>query len=253
MRRLTVAGCVCLIIAVASFVIAQSTQALIVLTPSLETVNAGEEFDVSIYVQDAEGVYGSSLELAYDPQALEVILVNDQAVSPGDFFGDSPGFPLKNGADAVSGVIEYALTLRQPAEPVTGSGTLGTVRLRALQDGPTVLDVTEARFLSPVFEEVNGVKIARSVNELPVAAQNLEIGVGDGVVTSGAAQAIATQPSEMSVQPVTANIPQVMAMPAQPSRLPLIVIGTAFFMVGLMLFTLSLGAYVKLHRQYSYQ
>jgi hypothetical protein len=224
------------------------------LTTPLEQVSAGDTFAVTIQIRDVAGVYGGLVELAYDPQTLEVIQVDNQAVTPGDFFAGQPGFPLKNGADPASGVIEYALTLRQPALPVTGSGSLGTVQFRALRDGAAQINIAQASLLSPRFEEINGRTIARSVDEIPVNVQGLAIHVGGSGM-----QTVVQPPAEAPQQPqVVQAVPQtVRANPSalvQPTPGPstAVMMGVIFFIIGLLLFTFSVGAYVRLRRQYAW-
>ena len=100
-----------------ALVFAQGDSALISLTVPVTSVQAGDTFAVDIQVNGANGVYGSSLKLTYDPQILQVQTTDSGAVTAGDFFGGQPGFTLKNEADLAGGTVEYALTLRQPAEP----------------------------------------------------------------------------------------------------------------------------------------
>jgi hypothetical protein len=112
-----------------------------------------------------------------------------------------------------------------------------------------VVDVIEARLLAPVFEDVNGVKIAQRVDELPVSVQNLMIDVGSGntdvvaIVPTTAAQPVSLPGITQSQATISITV---------PSRWLIIAAGTLFFMIGLALFTFSLGSYVKLRRQYSH-
>lgn len=215
---------------------------------------AGEVFTVRIQVADVTGVYGGNLELRYDPQALEALVMDNQTViAPGDFFGDRPGFTLKNGA--TDGRIEYAITLRQPAEPVTGSGTLGTLQFRALRDGEAQIEVTAASLLAPRFEEVNGQRIARAIDEVPVETQGLRVNIGSTAPVAAVVQP--TVPALLEPLPV---VPAAEAQPQNPVTIlpaaaptvsawsPAVLIGVLFFAIGLMLFTLGLGTYVRLRR-----
>ncbi len=242
-----------------SVVSAQSGK--ISLTVPVDQVSMGETVAVTIAVQDVAGVYGGSIELSYDPQILEVLQPENQPVTPGDFFANQPGFPLKNVADVTTGSIEYAMTLRQPAQPVTGSGSLGTLQFRALQDGAVQINVVAASLLSPRFEVVNGQTIARSVDEVPVEVQGLTLNIGAGgqtvvqqtpvpAVTEVQSQAVAAVPQSAPVASVPQSAP-LYVQPAPPLS-PVVMAGLAFFVVGLLLFTFSLGTYVRLRRQYAW-
>ena len=94
-------------------------EALVSLAASPGVAGIGDEVTVTVHVQDVTNAYGGSFKFAYDPKALEVIVQSEGAVTPGDFFGDQPGMSMRNRADAETGIVEYALTLRQPATPVS--------------------------------------------------------------------------------------------------------------------------------------
>lgn len=240
-------------------VFAQGESALVTLSAPANPVNAGDTFTVTIQVGNAAGVYGGSLKLTYDPLALEAIVTDAGVVAPGDFFGGQPGFTLKNTAEA--GTVDYATTLRQPAEPVTGSGILGTIQFRALQAGTVDIAISEASLLAPRFEEVNGRKIARSVDEVPVQTQGTTISTtGEGVVVNATldeAQLVDQPVGDGEVfQPWAIENPQpVLLIEPMGTRgpSPAVVAGIAFFLAGLLLFTMGVGSYVRLHRQLNWQ
>jgi hypothetical protein len=244
-------------------VFAQSDSALVTLSAPADPVNAGDTFTVTIQVGNATGVYGSSLKLTYDPLALEAISTDAGVVTPGDFFGNQPGFTLKNLTDTVAGTLDYATTLRQPAEPVTGSGILGTIQFRALTDGTAEIAIVEASLLAPRFEEVNGRKIARAVDEVPVQTQNATISTtGAGMVIDATPMLDESQLVEQFTedsdvfQPWAMDNPEPVLMiePVTTGGSSVAVIaGIAFFMAGLLLFTMGVGSYVRLHRQLSWQ
>ncbi len=228
---------------------AQSASPLLWLEAETGQVTAGQEFAVNVYVSEAVGVYGGSFKLSYDPQALEVVLTDSRAVAPGTFFGGQSGFTLKNSADAQTGVIEYALTLTQPAEPVSGQGQIGTVVFRALRDTPVIVEALEARLLSPEFVEVNGRRIARQINEVETRLQGFSL---------AAASTTVSEPVSVPQQPEAQ--PQV-AAPSSPAPLRMsnmvsfnrtsVMIGGLLFMIGLGLFVMSIGVYISLRRDYT--
>jgi hypothetical protein len=102
------------------------------LSPEGYQASAGEEFTITVNIGDTSGVYGGSFLFSYDPQVLEVVVTDNHVVTPGDYFQDMPSFVLQNSVNAQEGTIEYALTLTQPAEPVSGGGVIGTITFRAL-------------------------------------------------------------------------------------------------------------------------
>ncbi len=219
---------------------AQETPAQLWLSPGTLQVQPGQEFTVTVNVADAVGVYGGSFKLAYDPQVLEVVISDNRVITAGDLFEGRPSFTLKNSANAQEGVIEYALTLTQPAEPVTGAGVLGTVTFRALSEASLSLTPIEARLLSPEFSEVDGRLIAQRINEVEVQMQ--------GMTLSVAANA-ASQPAAISTQSeVTTNsdYEEPMIVLSKADVLILAAAGV-FFIAGLALFAMTVGMYTRLN------
>lgn len=218
---------------------AQQATPYVWLAPPSGPVAAGQEFTVTAQVSGADGVYGISLIVAYDPQMVELVLADGAAVGAGSFFGGQPAFTLKNSAS--DGRIEYALTLTQPAQPVSGEGSLGTITFRALAAGAAVITPQEARLLVPVFAEVDGRKIAREINEVVAQAQGMALTVAEaGALAQQAQQA---PPEAQPERTLT-------AAPTRATALPVLLAGGLLFLTGLGLFAMSIGGYVSLRRTF---
>lgn len=242
---------------------AQDNPAMISVSPELQQVNAGQEFNVSVNIAGAQQVYGASFKLMFDPQAFEVVSENNTAIIPGAFFEGEPGFTLKNTVDAENGIIDYALTLMQPAEPVSGDGILGTVTFRALKDSETTISAVEASLVSPEFKDVGGRLIAEHINQVPaqigqpapvvesapVVAENSNTASVSAAPASAAVKADATA---MFNNPALNTKPAVTSTPnsSLSSNLPLIIAGV-FFVVGLVLLTVSVGMYSRMRVRFN--
>lgn len=216
---------------------AQALSPLVWLASDAEQVTVGQEIVVTVHVDDAVGVYGGSFKLKFDPLAFEVVPQAEKVVTPGSFFADQPGFTLKNSVDAQTGVIEYALTLTQPAEPITGSGEVGVVHLRALLAGPVDIQPEEARLLAPQFSEVNGRRIAREINEIETRVQ----GVG------AAADA---QPLLEAVQPPSAPIVSTPPLLVETDNRPLLLAVFGLLLLGMGTLLATVSTYASLRREY---
>lgn len=256
---------------------AQENEPQVSVVSNIPEAKTGEEFTATIQISGANAVYGSSFKLSYDPQAFEVVQVDSQTVVPGEFFSGAQGFTLKNTADAETGVIEYAMTLMQPAEPVSGDGVLGTVTFRALKDAPTLVTALEASLVSPEFADVDGRKVAQRINQ--VAAQIVDAPPQEVVVvvptvvptvevvepaanTASIASASTNSTTETdaalaasmfsnpalneqpAVEPSTASVAQI--IPEAPrNNVPFIAAGV-FFALGLIFLTVSVGVYSRM-------
>lgn len=267
---LSTAALLAIVIASLTFLTAaQENSARVWLTFSAEQATTGQEVTVTVNVSGAEAIYGSSFKLSYDPQVLEVVTTDDAAVHPGSFFGDAPNFPLTNKAEG--GVIEYAMTLIQPAEPVSGEGVLGTITLRALTDTAVLVTPLDASLVSPQFTEVNGQKVAESMNTVqpqiaessisPAAAQNTEPVVqqpiptadngGAAVASVSVAGALAAQPSAPQTDGNTAvSVPNLVLQPVpvipRMSTNPALIFAAMLFLLGIGLLVISVGMYTRM-------
>lgn len=226
---------------------AQENRPAVWLSLPTQEVAAGQEFTVDVNVTDGVGVFGGSLLLSYNAQILEVIAQDNQVLVPGDFFKGQTGFTLVNAAKPQDNLIEYAMTLTQPSEPVSGSGKLGTVTFRALADGPVEIVPLEARLLSPQFTEVDGRKIARQVDEIEAAVQGVSLDVG-----GTAASASAPEVQQIQPQPAAPTLSR-LSTGLRNTTMPVLIAGGLLFMIGLALFMTSVGTYVKLRRQFGLQ
>jgi hypothetical protein len=242
------------------------------LSADTNEVAAGDTVTVTVNVTGAQGVYGGSFKLAYDPTAFEVLQTENKPVVPGEFFANQPGFALRNASDAQKGTIEYALTLMQPAQPVDGDGILGTVTLKALKDTPVNITTQEASFVAPEFKEVEGRTVAERVDQVPAhIEQSAPVLIGASAINSLDSSAStpvnisATQPAQPDVDPA------IMAMfnnPALDGELSaeqhdhqgqpgasadtrstddiVLLFAGFFFVFGLFMLTLSVGMYSRM-------
>ncbi len=231
-----------IVLSASLWVAAQDTVAQVTLTAPVSQVNAGDTFTLTIDVAEAVGVYGGSVKLAYDPLLLAVVPMDSQVVILGDFFEAGPSVVLKNTVDASTGIIDYALTLRQPAEPVTGDGVLGRIQFEAVAKGMVQVELAEAQLLAPVFEQVNGRQIASQVNEMPVQIQSLTLAVAD-TTESDVPPFVEHSTTIRPAQPITPVLVQ-----SGPAVSPVLMLGMTFFLLGLGMFVFSLLTYTRLRR-----
>ena len=235
------------------------------------TAHAGQEFTVTVNVASAVNVYGGSFQLLYDTQAFEVVLVDSKAISPGPFFENGPSFALKNSVDADAGTVDYALTLTQPAQPVSGDGVLGTITFRALKDTPITITPVSAELVSPVFTQVDGRLIAQKINQVDAAITDTVIAgvsvseIENSIVEDSSPDAAAASVS-MSIagqQPVvdspaisSASVGSIQApvLTEEHRSVPsnkMLLVAALFFVGGLLLLTVSVGMYSKMRVGFS--
>ena len=97
-----------------------------------QQVRVGDEFEVSLEADTAVPINGSSLQLRFDPAQLEVL-----DVVAGELLQSDGGQAVLNHKlSAVGGRLVVGL-LREPAQGVSGSGSLLKLRLKALRSAPS--------------------------------------------------------------------------------------------------------------------
>jgi hypothetical protein len=189
--------------------VAAQTPALVRPDPLTLGLRAGDQGAVTIRVEGAEGLYGAEVHLTFDPAVLEVVDADATAsgvqVKPGEWLKD--GFVAVNKADNALGKIDFAVTLLNPAAPVSGSGNLFTVTLRAKANGGSALKIASALLAS---KEAREIKSAWQDGAVAVSA-------GGQAPQAPTAPAVAAAPAQASA-PATAGTGSPAAETAKPSQ-----------------------------------
>jgi hypothetical protein len=114
-------------------------------------VLAGDEFTVTIHISEVADLYAAQLALSF--VADDVQVVDGDSETPGvQITGQAcpaPDFVVSNAADNAGGTIEYALTQLSPRPPADGDCTVAAIRFRALQAGPTTIQLGEVILSDP--------------------------------------------------------------------------------------------------------
>ena len=231
-------------------------EAVVFASVTAQEVHTDDEFVVSIHVNNATEAYGSGVKLRFEPDRLAVVTQDDQVVLAGDFFAAQPSTSVTNDVNPETGIIEYEITLRPPADPVSGGGILGNVRMRALRDTTVAIGVTEAQLLSAQIEEVDGQKIASNVESVPVKIQAMIVDANAEPAlvstTEGEPSILATNPpSETVRQPAVSNpVFEIVSRFGDRSS-PGVLIGAVFFFIGLVLLHIGLRIFSSLYRSHA--
>jgi hypothetical protein len=121
------------------------------VSPADQEAQIGDLLTVTLELEDVMGLYGADAELYFDPGVLEV--VDADPVRPsiqiheGTFPDPAQGYVAAENADNQAGTVHYALTLKSPAAPADGSGTLCAITFRAKAAGTSALTIHSALLL----------------------------------------------------------------------------------------------------------
>lgn len=131
-----------------SFVPVVAADSGTILRPDPQSIGIKPDAEgtISIRVEGVQDLYGVEFHLAFDPDVVEVVDADTSKpgvqIQPGDWLQDI--FIAVNAADNATGKIDYAVTLLNPAPPVSGSGIVGTITFKAKSDGVSSLKMDKA-------------------------------------------------------------------------------------------------------------
>ena len=142
-----------LILALSSVALSSSTTsaqgtATIHPSPAPLEVGVGLVGNLDIVIENVQDLYGVDLRAHFDPSVVQVVDADPSAsgiqLVPGSFV--QPDYVLYNTADNALGTLEYILTETNPTLPVSGTGTLVTIKFRGVvltQNSPFVIDYVQ--------------------------------------------------------------------------------------------------------------
>lgn len=113
---------------------------------SATNVQIGQEFVLTVQIENVTNMYGIELALAFNPAILQVKDSKPGTVGvqiePGDFPDPFLSFNAQNAADNTAGTIAYAVSLLRPAPPASGSGVLARIYFQAIAPGTSAVSIT---------------------------------------------------------------------------------------------------------------
>ena len=119
--------------------------------PLRQGINHREYATVTLEISNASDLYAVEAHVHFDPTLLAVVDANQARqgiqIGAGSFL--SPVIVGRNEADNVTGDIHYAVTLRYPAPPANGSGTLAVITFQGIAVGAAKLSFTSVIMAQP--------------------------------------------------------------------------------------------------------
>jgi hypothetical protein len=162
-------------------VAAQATPVLS-LTAATTTLQTGTTYPVDIRLDDVSDLWLASVEITYDPDY--VYILGTQSGSPvksGDLFDPAEASVIGNSVQ--NDTIMFTYSQFAPADPVNGSGVLGSIQIFPLQAGTTQLRFRKAELTKVHFEEQDGRRVGVSTSEIAFTPVLLELTITGEMVT----------------------------------------------------------------------
>jgi hypothetical protein len=195
---------------------AQSTTflSLETATTSLQT---GQSYEVNIRLGDAAEVWLADMQISYDPSMIYVMgTKSGSPITQGILFNPGASAVIRN--EVKEGLVFYTLSMLTPAEPINGSGVIGTLRIYPLAPGQTQLTFSRGELSKAIFEVRDGQRVGVGSEELAFTPVLLDL------IISG--QAV-EPPSEATATPLPTETPIAAAAGIFPTEEPTLVNVTA--------------------------
>jgi hypothetical protein len=173
---------------------------LLQLAMDESNLQTGQRYTVRIEVQNIQELWAADLRISYDPSQIYVIgTVAGSPVRLGDFAvgGDT----IFNSVDSVAGEIRYAFSIFSPANPVSGSGVVGSFEIVPLLAGTAQMQFASADVSSIDFIlDDSGQRIGGNAIDISFLPVLLEMQVS-GEPATPPAEATATPTATATIDP----------------------------------------------------
>jgi hypothetical protein len=182
--------------------------------------SADGQLTVDVVTENVTDMYGAEVRLKYDQTILTVQDADPNKegiqIEGGTLLPVDKGFVVANTVDEATGTIVFAITLLNPAPPVTGSGPLARVTFNILQTGPSTIDIERAKLVA--------------VDLQTIPSQTVPLAIG----------AEAQQPTEANAVPTQAGTPLPATASTSTPSFPWWIVAAGIMVLGI----LGLGALV---------
>jgi cohesin domain-containing protein len=192
---------------------------LLSLETTSNSVQTGTTYEVSIRLDDAAEVWLADMQIHYDPAMVYVIGTKaGSPVSQGALFDSNASAVIRN--EVQGDTLLYTLSMLAPADPVSGSGIVGTLRIYPLAPGQTQLTFSRGELDKAIFEDRDGQRVGVGSEQLPFTPVLLDLTITGGKVEPPS-EATATPPPTETLPPqptveVPTEIPTLVNVTAAP-------------------------------------
>jgi hypothetical protein len=216
-RRVYLVLISCLLAILVPAVLHAQTATLLSLETATTSLQTGQMYEVNIRLDGAAEVWLANMQISYDPAMIYVTgTKSGSPVVQGTFFNPDASAVIRN--EVQESLVFYTLSMLAPAEPINGSGIIGTLRIFPLAPGQTQLTFSRGELSKAIFDVRDGQRVGVGSEELAFTPVLLDL------IISG--QAV-EPPSEASATPLPTDTPIPAAAGIFPTEEPTLVNVTA--------------------------
>ncbi len=155
-RNCVVAWLIAALLCLSGRSVSAQSETLLVLSAPQTTLSTGQFYEVTIGVENVASLWLADLEIAYDPS--QIYIAGTKAGRPIQLgsFVTPPDLTAVIRNSITNKRLVYTVSLLNPADPMVGSGTLGTLRIYPLQAGDTQMTFSQAQLTTLTFTDQDG-------------------------------------------------------------------------------------------------
>jgi hypothetical protein len=144
------------------------------------------------------------MQINYDPEMIYVMGTRSGSpVSQGTLFNPSASAVIRN--EIRQGTILYTTSMLAPAQPINGSGIIGTLHIYPLAPGQTQLSFSRGELSKAIFEMRDGQRVGIGSEALTFTPVLLDLTISGQAVEPPAEATATPLPTETSI-PAQADI-----------------------------------------------
>jgi len=192
---------------------AAQNPAVLSLQTGTAALQTGQEYEITIRLEGVADLWLANVEIQYDPALLYII--GTKAGSPvkaGTLLDPAASVVIRNTAQR--GQLIYTASLLAPANPVSGSGAVGTFRVYPLAPGAARLSFTRAELTTVTFTGEGDNRVGGNPQPIPFTPVYLDLTITGSPVEP---------PPEATATPAPTDTPDARVGPAQPTAAPTLV------------------------------
>jgi hypothetical protein len=137
-----------------------------VISPTTSIVNIGSQTVVEVWIGDVVNLYGGGFRVDFDPLVVNVVDSNPAQegvqIESGSWLKRQ--YEAANTVDHAYGRIDFFVTQRHPAAPLTGSGLLARITLAGVTPGNTPLHFHSVQLVDDSANEIPATVVDGSVS-----------------------------------------------------------------------------------------
>jgi hypothetical protein len=134
-------------------VIHAHTPVSLAVIPTELRVPAGGTAMTAVQIDGVSDLYSADFRLTFDPDVVQVVDVDPDTpggqIAVGALFEGRNGFVARNRVDNTAGVVDFSVSLHEPAAPLEGAGAVAAITWQGQDAGQSALRLEQARLADP--------------------------------------------------------------------------------------------------------